>query len=99
MGMRRHFVWVPDLVLKGAQMPNIPEVAGNSALAICESLLLAFNDRSIPPKREIVGVLNDAAATHTNAASLDREGEGEMHKAVAALINKILATGNSVRRK
>ena len=78
-------------------MPNVPDVAGNAALAICESLLLALNDRNILPEREIVGILTDAAAAHTNATSLD--GQGEMHKAVADLINKILASGNSVRRK
>lgn len=74
-----------------------PDVAGNAALAICESLLLALNDRHILPEREIVGILQDAAAAHTNGAA--DEGQGEMHKAVAALINSILAGGNSVRRR
>ena len=35
-----------------------------AALAICESLLLALNDRNILPEREIVGILHDAAAAH-----------------------------------
>ena len=75
-------------------MPYGPDVAGNAALAICESLLLALNDRNILPEREIVGILQDAAAAHTNDADQD-----EIHKAVAALINGILAGGNSVRRR
>jgi hypothetical protein len=78
-------------------MPKVPDVAGNAALAICESLLLALNDRNILPEREIVGILQDAAAAHANDAADD--GKAEMHKAVAALINSILAGGNSVRRR
>ena len=83
--------------MKGTNMSDIPEVAGIAALAICESLLLALNDRNILPEHEVVGILKDAAEAHTNAAE---NGEDvEMHKAVAALINKIIAGGNSVRRK
>ena len=75
-------------------MPYRPDVAGNAALAICQSLLLALNDRNTLPEREIVGILQDAAAAHTNDAAHD--GQDEIHKAVAALINGILAGGNSV---
>ncbi len=78
-------------------IPYIPDVAGNAALAICESLLLALNDRKILPEREIVGILNDAASAHLDASAND--DQAEMHKAVVALINRILAGGNSVRRK
>ncbi|WP_201158191.1 hypothetical protein [Rhodobaculum claviforme] len=75
-------------------MPN--DVAGTAALAICEALLLALNDRNILPENEIVGVLMDAAAAHQHAPP----GPGDaMHTAVAALINGILAGGNSVRRR
>ncbi len=77
-------------------MPNVPDVAGIAALAICESLLLALNDRKVLPEQEIVGVLKDAAATHDNAPPGD--GQEVMHKAVSALINKIIDGGNSVRR-
>jgi hypothetical protein len=79
-----------------SEMPVLPDVAGNAALAICESLLLALNDREILPEHEIVGVLKDAAAAHENAPPGD--GIEEMHKAVAELINKIIDGGNSVRR-
>ncbi len=78
-------------------MPYVPDVAGNAALAICESLLLALNDRNILPEREIVGILQDAAAAHSNGA--DNDGQEQMHMAVADLINGILAGGNSVRRR
>lgn len=77
-------------------MPDVPDVAGTAALAICESLLLALNDRNILPEHEIVGILRDASAAHANAPPTD--GKAGLHKAVAKLINTILAGGNSVRR-
>ncbi len=77
-------------------MPNISDVSGTAALAICESLLLALNDRNILPEHEIVGILRDAAAAHTNEVGNDEQTE--LHAAVASLINGILAGGNSVRR-
>lgn len=78
-------------------MPLVPDVAGTAALAICESLLLALNDRNILPEHEILGILRDAAASHENDPGKD--ASAELHKAVAALINKILSGGNSVRRR
>lgn len=77
-------------------MPIPTDIAGLAALSICESLLLALNDAKILPEKEIVGILRDAAAAHESAPGLD---QAEMHKAVAALINGILAGGNSVRRR
>lgn len=73
--------------------PN--DIAGTAALSICESLLLALNDHKILPEAEILGVLKDAAAAHENAPTGDRDA---LNAAVAALINDILAGGNSVRR-
>lgn len=72
------------------------EYSGRAALAICESLLLCMNDHKLLPEAEILGVLRDAAATHENAAGPDVDTE--MHEAVALLINRIIAGGNSVRR-
>lgn len=77
-------------------MPKVPDLAGTAALAICESLLLALNDRNVLPEAEIVGILRDAAAAHANDPGDD--GEGDLHRAVAALIEGIIAGGNSVRR-
>jgi len=78
-------------------MQDVPDVAGTAALAICESLLLALNDRNILPEKEIVGILRDAAAAHANDTAED--GKAALHASVAALINGILAGGNSVRRR
>ncbi len=78
-------------------MTPIPDAAGHAALAICESLLLALNDRNVLPEREIVGILRDAAAAHEQAPPGD--GMEAMHLAVADLINLIIAGGNSVRRR
>lgn len=44
----------------------LSDVSGVAALAICESLLLALNDRKILPEREIVGILEDAVAVLIN---------------------------------
>ena len=73
------------------------DVPGAAALAIVESLLLALNDRNVLPEREILGILTDAALAHADMPEThDNPGH---HAAVAALINKILAGGNSVRRR
>jgi hypothetical protein len=75
-------------------MPDQTDHAGMAALSICEALLLAINDYELLPEHEIMGVLRDAAATHENATGPDAEA----HRAVAALINRIIEGGNSVRR-
>lgn len=71
-------------------------ISGLAALTICEALLLALNDARVLPESEILGILKDAAATHDNAVGPALEIE--KHKAVSALINGIIAGGNSVRR-
>lgn len=70
--------------------------SGIAALSICESMLLALNDAHVLPETEIMGILRDAAATHENAGN--SSVEREQHSAVAELINRIIAGGNSVRR-
>jgi len=72
------------------------EHAGHAALSICEALLLALKDRGLLPEHEIVGVLRDAAATHENAVGTDLEME--RHRAVADLINAIIAGAKSAPR-
>lgn len=76
--------------------PSDAEVTAIAALTICESLLLALNDHGVLPEHQIVGVLRDAAAAHSNDPGDD--GQGELHAAVADLINRIVDGGNSVRR-
>lgn len=78
-------------------MAHLTDVSGTAALAICESLLLALNDRNILPEHEIVGIQQEAAAAHANDPGED--GASELLMAVAALINNIVAGGNSVRRR
>lgn len=77
-------------------MTDIVKYSGMAALSICEAMLLSLNDRKILPESEILGILEDAAASHENAAASDPHQEA--HKAVAALIQQIIAGGNSVRR-
>jgi hypothetical protein len=77
-------------------MTHALDVSGAAALAIVESLLLALNDRNVLPEHEIVGILRDAALAHADMPEA-KDNPGH-HAAVAALINRILAGGNSVRR-
>ncbi len=77
--------------------PLGPEVTAAAALAICESLMLALNDRKVLPEREIIGILQDAAAAHANHPGDD--GQASLHAAVADLIHRIIDGGNSVRRR
>lgn len=87
----------PQTAYRKSYLMSVPtDVAGLAALAICESLMLALNDRKILPEREIVGILKDAAAAHKHVPKSDISPE--THAAVAALINKIIDGGNSVRR-
>jgi hypothetical protein len=81
---------------KETRMSTASEHAGQAALSICEALLLAINDHGLLPDHEIVGILRDAAATHENAVGTNHEME--KHRAVADLINAIIAGGISVRR-
>jgi hypothetical protein len=77
-------------------MPSSPDIAGIAALSICESLLLALNDRKVLSEIQIMAVLVDAAAAHSNVPEDD--ARLTTHTAVAALIQTIIDSGNSVRR-
>ena len=70
---------------------------GNGRTRDLRSLLLALNDGKILPEREILNILKDAAAAHENVP--ENDADAELHNAVAALINRILSGGNSVRRR
>lgn len=74
--------------------PN-SNAAGLAALAICESLLLSLTENKILAAGEARSILEDAAATHRNAIPLSQDGT--CHEAAAAVIELILAGGNSVR--
>ena len=79
-------------------MKQMPDVAGTAALTIVEALMLVLNDHDILPEDDIVGVLINAADTHTNAAKEQQDGSPDLNLAVANLIKKIIAGRNSVRR-
>ncbi len=56
-----------------------------------------MNDLKIMSQTDARNVLKDAADAHHNEAST-RPDEAEMHKKVATLIDKIIASGNSLPR-
>lgn len=78
-------------------MQSNSDAAGVAALAICESLLLALNDRNILPEREIMGVLHDAALSHEQVVATGPQAK--LHQEAADLIRRIIDGGNSVRRR
>lgn len=78
-------------------MKRLSDIDGSAALAICESLLLALTDRKILDERDVIGLMEDAAGAHRNAVK--EEGGDHGHRAVADLIEAIINSGNSVRRR
>ena len=76
--------------------PRNDSIEGHAALSICESMLIAMHDLKIMSQSDARNVLKDAATAHTEASG--QALYSEMHKEVAALINNILANGNSLPR-
>ena len=68
------------------------DIAGTTALAIIESLLLAMADRKLLPQKEIIGLLEDVAAAYENAPREVQEG---VQQVVDDLIRGIRVSGNS----
>ena len=84
-------------VLKVSHFMSTPnDIAGIASLTICESLLLALSDHKVLPKHEIVGILQDAAASHEDLPTVD---DGIPHESVAELIRGMIIGGNSVRHR
>ena len=71
--------------------------SGIAALSICESLMLALGDLNILGEVDAIGVIKDAASAHRGAGASPEDVA--MHKAVAAILDQIVAGGNSVRRR
>lgn len=67
--------------------------AGIAALSICESLLLALSDLKLMRAREVVGVLEDAAAAHRGAGA--EPASAELHREVVEAIERIITAGKS----
>ena len=70
--------------------------AGVAALSICESLLLAMGDLKIIGANDAVGVITDAADAHRGAG--ESAQDKALHLEVTAILDRIIAGGNSVRR-
>lgn len=69
---------------------------GMAALSICESLILAMGDLKIIGETEAIGIINDAADAHRGVgASI---AEKALNLEVVAILERIVAGGNSVRR-
>jgi hypothetical protein len=68
---------------------------GMAALGICESLLLALTDLKIIGDQEARDLLTDVATTHNEAAEASQSPE--KHRAVIAIVKRILAGKNGVR--
>jgi len=76
---------------------NIGDAAsGLAALSICESLLLAMGDLKLMNEEEVVGVVTDAAEAHRNAGESARDIA--LNREVVAILDRIVAGGNSIRR-
>jgi hypothetical protein len=71
--------------------------SGLAALSICESLLLALGDNKIMGEEEIIAVVSDAADAHRFAGG--SPDDAKLHLEVAALLDRIVDGGNSVRRR
>ena len=80
-----------------ANSSDLSDVAsGVAALSICESLLLAMGDLKIMNEEEAVGVIQDAAAGHRNFDGPAKNSA--IHVEVVAILDRIIAGGNSIRR-
>jgi hypothetical protein len=71
--------------------------AGLAALSICESLMLAMGDLKIIGEGDAVGIIMDAAEAHRGAGATP--GQIILHAEVTAILDKIIAGGNSVWRQ
>lgn len=68
--------------------------AGCAALSICESQLLALDERRILTKSDVRGILEDAAATHRGAAATAAE-DPALHELAAEMIERLLDTSRA----
>jgi hypothetical protein len=77
-----------------ASVPIPNDAAGYAALAICESLLVALTDLRIMAEKDSRDLLTDAASAHREAGT--NSNSPELHDAVTAIIERILAGKNSL---
>jgi hypothetical protein len=72
------------------------EADGMAALSICESLLIALTELKVISERDARDLLTDVATAHSDAA--DASQTPERHRAVAAIVQRILDGKDGVRR-
>ena len=80
-------------------MAEVPDntVAGHAALSICKSLLIAMRDLKLMTEKDVRDVLEDAATAHHEESRY--ADNPDLHKKVAALIERILSGRNSLPSK
>ena len=74
----------------------IHDADGMAALGICESLLIAMTDLKIISEKDARDLLTDVLTTHSEAAGASLTPD--RHQAVVAIIQRILAAKNTLRR-
>jgi len=75
--------------------PQAYDADGLAALGICESLLLALTEGKIISEKDARDLLTDVVTSHTEAA--DASGTPQRHRAVAAIVQRILDGKDGVR--
>ena len=71
------------------------EALGMAALGICESLLIALTELKVISEQDARDLLIDVATAHSQAA--DASQTPERHRAVAAIVQRILDGKDGVR--
>ena len=79
-----------------AERARNPNADGTAALGICESLLLALTETKVISEQDARDVLTDVVSTHQDAVA--KSQNPEQHLAVVAIVQRILAGKNGVRR-
>jgi hypothetical protein len=74
---------------------RIPDADGTAALCICESLLLALTDAKILSEKDARDLLKDVVTAHQHAGAVSKSPD--KHRAVVAIVERILAGKNGVR--
>jgi hypothetical protein len=68
---------------------------GAAALSICESLILALQDRNVLSEKDTRDILTDVVTAHEDASAVSESPE--KHQAVVSILRRILAGTNGVR--